>query len=125
MKDVYDILISENIKEEKQVFDLLEKSVIQINLLTDSITNLLKHSRMLFLLSVIFFLFGISKFIWITFISIWFIVFLIASNKNQKRNLMLENFKSWILFFEVKNLINDNNRHLLKDFKIKRLWFEN
>lgn len=124
MKNAYDILMGENIKEEKEAFDLLEKTVYEINELTDSVTNLLKHSRMLFLLSIVFFFFGLSNYIWIGSISFWFIVFFIASNKNQKRIEMIENFKGWLLFFEVKKLINDENRHLLKNFKINRLWFE-
>lgn len=124
MENAYDILISENIKEEKQAFDLLEKTVNEINDYVDSISNLLKHSRMLFLLSIVFFFFGLPKYIWIGSISLWFIVFLVASNKNQKRIEMMENFKGWLLFFEVKKLINDDNRHLLKNFKLKKLWFE-
>jgi hypothetical protein len=120
MKDVYDILVGEKIKEEREVFELLEKTVGEINYYTDSVTNLLRHSRMLFLLSIVFFFFGL----WIGSISLWFIVFFIASSKNQKRIEMMDNFKSWVLFFEVKKLINDDNRHLLKNFKIKRLWFE-
>jgi hypothetical protein len=124
MKNVHDILMSENIKEEKQAFDLLEKTVDEINEYADSITNLLRHSRMLFLLSIVFFFFGLSKYIWIGSISLWFIVFLVTSNKNQKRIEMMNNFKNWVLFFEIKKLINDDNRHLLKNFNIKRLWFE-
>ncbi len=124
MKNVYDILIGENIKEEKQVFDLLEKTVNEINEYVDSVTNLLRHSRMLFLLSILFFFFGLSKYVWIGSISLWFIVFLVASSKNQKRIEMMDNFKSWVLFFEIKKLINDDNRHLLKNFKIKKIWFE-
>jgi zona occludens toxin (predicted ATPase) len=124
MKNVHDILMSENIKEEKQAFDFLEKTVDEINEYADSVTNLLRHSRMLFLLSIVFFFFGLSKYIWIGSISLWFIVFLVTSNKNQKRIEMMNNFKNWVLFFEIKKLINDDNRHLLKNFKIKRLWFE-
>ena len=124
MKNAYDILMGENIKEEKEAFDLLEKTVYEINELTNSVTNLLRHSRMLFLLSIVFFFFGLSKYIWIGSISLWFIVFFIASNKNQRRVEMIENFKGWLLFFEIKKLINDDNRHLLKNFKIKSLWFE-
>lgn len=125
MKNAYDILMGENIKEEKEAFDLLEKTVNEINELTDSVTNLLRHSRMLFLLSIVFFFFGLSKYIWIGSISLWFIVFLVASNKNQKRVEMIENFKGWLLFFEIKKLINDENRHLLKNLKLNKLWFEN
>ena len=124
MKNAYDILMGENIKEEKQAFELLKKTVEEINQYVDSVSNLLRHSRMLFLLSVIFFFLGISKYIWISTISLWFIVFLVASNKNQRRLEMMENFKGWLLFFEIKKLINDDNKYLLKDFKIKRLWFE-
>jgi len=125
MKDVYDILMGEKIKEEKEVFELLEKTVGEINYYTDSVTKLLRHSRMLFLLGILFLFFDYSKFIWGGFFSLWFIIFLVASNRNQKRNEMMTNFKNWILFFEVRKLINDENRHLLKNFKIKRLWFEN
>ena len=125
MDDIYDIIVNEKITEEYEVFDLLEKEVIKINEKTESITFLLKHSRILFMLSFIFFFLGLPKFIYFGTLFFWFMVFLTASSKNSERTILKNRFQNLVIFFEVKGLINKDNKHLLVRFKLRRLWFEN
>lgn len=117
-------LNSLKINNEDDAFNLLEEQINDVNLLTDSINFLLKHSRILFFLAILLLVVGQPKFIWIGTFFFWLIVFLKASNKNSKRIVLTNNIKSLIILFEQKGLINDTNKHLLKNFKIKPLWFE-
>ena len=49
---------------------------------------------------------------------------IIASFKNAVRTEKIKEFEILKTFFNTKGLLNENNYDILKNIKIKRLWFE-
>jgi len=124
MKNIYKKSIEEDITNEHDMFSLFEDRVDEINGLCDLVIYYLKHSRILFSLSILLWLFNQPKFIWLGTLFIWFVTFIIASFKNAVRTEKIKEFEILKTFFNTKGLLNENNYDILKNIKIKRLWFE-
>jgi len=124
MENIDKKIIGEGITNEDDMFLLFENKVDEINNLSDLVIYYLRHSRLLFSLSILLYLFEQPKFIWLGTLFIWFIVFTIASVNNGKRTEKIKEFDILKTFFYVKGILNKNNSEILKNFKIKQLWFE-
>lgn len=124
MKDIYKKTIEEDITNEHDMFLLFENKVEEINDLCDLVIYYLKHSRILFSLSILFWLFNQPRFIWLGTLSIWFITFIISSFKNAIRTEKINEFEHLKTIFISKGLLNEDNSKILENILIKKLWFE-
>lgn len=124
MKNVFEIHEGE-IKNETEAFERIRDMVLEINTMTDKVTNLLKHVRyQSILLITLFFWVDLPTFINVGLFSIIVVTFFITSNVYQSRKVGMINLHLFIIYLENKGIITSENKEKLKNFQLNYLWFE-
>lgn len=109
---------------EKDMVDNLSNVVLEMNETTDKVSSYLKHFYFQLLGNILCYVFDINSTATIFFIVAAVCSFLLASSNYEKRKKIDSHFGFLIMEYRRKKILTNNNKNLIKELEIKKLWFE-
>ena len=124
MIDIDEIFDFDELNEDNMI-NKVTNSVNEINKLGAKVSNGLKHFKLQFSVGLLFLLFGMPTWSYVTLFVICLLTFIITSANYSNRNDMISKYYNLLLELKRKKLLNKENKNLIKEIRIKFLWFEN